>query len=65
MDMDLIYLLIITLVNALVCICLPRVLTLIWSNIINRSWGFKSEGSVSSETRSLRYSSASSRPEYS
>jgi hypothetical protein len=43
MDMDLIALLLMTLLNAVVCICLPKMLILVLSNITSWSKGFSSE----------------------
>ena len=43
MDMDLIVLLLMALFNAVVCICLPKMLMLLSSNIMSWSKGFSSE----------------------
>jgi hypothetical protein len=43
MDMDLIALLLMTLLNAVVCICLPKMLMVILSNIRSWSKGFSSK----------------------
>ncbi|HAX87485.1 MAG TPA: hypothetical protein DCY91_14780 [Cyanobacteria bacterium UBA11370] len=40
MDMSLIDCLLITLINAAVCICLPKALMLLQSNIADRRWQF-------------------------
>ena len=43
MDMDLIVLLLMALFNAVVCICLPKMLMLLSSNIMSWSQGFSGE----------------------
>ncbi|MBD1806682.1 hypothetical protein H6F98_14630 [Microcoleus sp. FACHB-SPT15] len=43
MDMDLIVLLLMALFNAVVCICLPKMLMLLSSNIMSWSKGFSGE----------------------